>query len=139
MWFWNLTYYFGLIGTVVMLSALIGELLKEPTDYYHDNIAMGITSTLVFGILPLAVGYIQRKRLKRILQEEEKAQRTTDLLRLAQSNKGVLTLTDVSLGLGLSIEDARNILDEAVIKGICQIEFDEKGSLQYIFPDLVSN
>jgi len=43
------------------------------------------------------------------------------------------------LHLGISVDEARIRLEEAVQKGICRLEIDEEGNISYIFPDLISN
>lgn len=115
----------GLVDTIITPGA-------------ENQIGPGIAAFFMVGILPLVIGFWQRRKAKMLKIETEKANRITSLLRLAKSNNGTLSVSEVSLNLGISIDEAKDRLEEAVTKGVCRVEIDENGSLDYIFHDLLS-
>lgn len=135
MWLWNILFYFGIFGTTLMGIGLADEIISPSAE---NQIGPGIAAFFTFGILPLTIGFWQRRKAKRLKIEAEKANRITSLLRLAKSNNGTLSVSEVSLNLGISIDEAKEQLEEAVTKGVCRVEIDENGSLDYIFHDLIS-
>ena len=135
MWFWNLLFYLGIFGTTLMGFGLVDEIISPGEE---NQLGPGIAAFFLVGILPLTIGFWQRRKAKKLKIEAEKANRITSLLRLAKSSNGVLSVSEVSLNLGISIDEAKERLEEAVTKGICRVEIDENGSLDYFFHDLIS-
>lgn len=128
-------FYSGLTLTIVMIVGLIDIIFirKNPNE-----LGPAIGATVMFGLMPLIVGFIQRKKYRRRKKEEEEAERINLILRLAKMKGGVLSIAETSLELGISIDEAKDRLEEAVIKGICRVELDEDGNVDYLFPDLLS-
>lgn len=135
MWFWSLLFYGGIFGTTLMLFAALGELVNNG---FTKDFFVGIASFMIVGIIPLFLGFFKRRKLKRIQEEILKAERINSILRLAKRQNGILKVSEVSLELGISVDEARNRLEEAVNKGVCRLEIDENGNLSFIFPDLIS-
>lgn len=68
------------------------------------------------------------------LEELEKA-----ILQTAQEFKGVLAITDIIEYTKLSVNEAEDVLDVLIGKGLCKKEFDKVTSTaKFIFPDFVS-
>lgn len=132
---WNILLYLGIFGTALMTFGLISDLIKNN----FQELGPGFTAWLIVGILPLTIGYLKRKQIKIKQLEAQKVHRQTSLLRLAKAHQGTLSTSEVALSLGVSIDEAREILEEAVTKGICTLEIDDNGNLDYIFRDLISN
>ncbi len=59
------------------------------------------------------------------------------VLNLAKENGGYLTPTVFSLRASVSIEEAKQILDKYIERGIAQIEVTDEGIVKYIFPELI--
>jgi len=133
---WNTLYYVGIFGTALMTFATLSILVEKgiTKDFF-----VNLSSLMIVGIIPLLLGYFKRRKIQKLQEEIQKAERITSLLRLAKTKNGMLSISEVSLELGISVDEARNRLEEAVSKGVCRIELDEKGNLDYIFPDLLKN
>jgi len=58
------------------------------------------------------------------------------ILNLARENKGILTVSDVALGAGISMDEAKKILDALVSKGFAELRVRKSGSLVYVIPDM---
>ncbi len=133
---WNILFYLGIFGTGLMSVGLISEIINPNEDI---QIAPGITALLIFGIIPLFLGFYKKRQLKKLLLVNKKTGRFNSLLKLAKIKNGILSISEVSLELEISIDEARDVLEEAVTKGICTVEIDDNGNLDYIFRDLISN
>ncbi|MFN3780804.1 MAG: hypothetical protein ACK4SO_01355 [Candidatus Kapaibacteriota bacterium] len=59
------------------------------------------------------------------------------VLSVAKENGGYLTPSIFSLQTSVSIEEAKQILDQYVQRGIAQIEVTDDGIVKYIFPELI--
>jgi hypothetical protein len=59
------------------------------------------------------------------------------ILRLAKENKGILTVSDVALGAGIPMEEAKRQLDDFVAKGFAELRSRSNGSQFYIIPDFL--
>lgn len=132
---WNILFYLGIFGTSLMTFGVISDLIKSN----YQELSPGFAALFIVGILPLTIGYLKRKQIKSKQLETQKIQRHTTLLRLAKTQQGTLSTSEVALSLNISIDEARNLLEEAVTKGICRVEVDDNGNLIYIFYDLISN
>lgn len=132
---WNILFYLGIFGTSLMSFGLISILIENNLQ----ELAPGFSAWLIFGILPLIIGFLKRKQVKIKQLEAQKVHRHTSLLRLAKAHQGILSTSEVALSLGVSIDEARDVLEEAVANGICTVEIDDNGNLDYIFRDLISN
>jgi len=60
------------------------------------------------------------------------------ILRLAKENKGVLTVSDVALGAGISMTEAKKHLDDMVARGFAELRTHKNGSQVYIIPDMLN-
>jgi len=136
MWFWNLLFYSGIFGTALMMFATLGEFVNNGLS---KDFFIGLTSLMVVGIIPLFLGFFKKQKLKKIRAEIQNIEKINSILRLAKTQNGILKVAEVSLHLGISVDEARIRLEEAVQKGICRLEIDEEGNISYIFPYLISN
>jgi len=59
------------------------------------------------------------------------------ILRLAKENKGILTVSDVALGAGISMTEAKKHLDDMVARGFAELRTRKNGSQAYIIPDML--
>jgi len=73
----------------------------------------------------------------RIVRDKEHIERT--ILKLAKTNKGILTASELALAGNISIEEAKNNLDAMVSKGFAELRVRQSGSLVYAIPDLMDN
>ena len=72
----------------------------------------------------------------RVIQEKESIERV--ILRLAKTNKGILTASELALSANVPIEAAKKDLDAMVSKGYAELRVRQSGALVYTIPDLMS-
>jgi len=73
----------------------------------------------------------------RIIHEKESVERV--ILKLAKTNKGILTASEVALAANITVEEARRDLDAMVSKGFAELRVRQSGSLVYTIPDLMDS
>jgi len=61
------------------------------------------------------------------------------ILKLAKTNKGILTASELALSAHISIEEAKKDLDAMVSKGFAELRVRQSGSLVYTIPDLMDS
>jgi len=59
------------------------------------------------------------------------------ILRLAKENKGILTVGEVALETGFSMEEAKKQLDDLVARGYAELRTRSNGSQVYVIPDFL--
>ena len=73
----------------------------------------------------------------RVFNEKENVEHV--ILRLAKTNKGIITSSELALAAKISVDEARKTLDEMVTKGHAELRVRQSGSLVYTIPDLMSD
>ena len=73
----------------------------------------------------------------RIVHGKETVERA--ILKLAKSNRGVLTASETALAANISVEDAKRDLDAMVSKGFAELRVRQSGALVYIIPDFTES
>ena len=73
----------------------------------------------------------------RIVENKEPVERV--ILKLAKSNKGILTASEVALSGDITVEEAKKDLDAMVSKGFAELHVRQSGSLVYTIPDLMDS
>jgi hypothetical protein len=103
---------------------------------------------LVFaGVLPLVRGLSRliEGRARRPLDtprsgtKNAKAAQEREILRLAKSKRGILTVASASLDSSLSLEETEKVLSDLSSRGFAQMEVEENGTISYRFPDFLPN
>jgi hypothetical protein len=61
------------------------------------------------------------------------------ILRLARTNKGIITASEVALEARISIDDAKKHLEEMVGKGHAELRVRKSGTLVYVLPEFMEN
>jgi len=59
------------------------------------------------------------------------------ILKIAKENNGIVTVSDVSLGANISIDEAKKVLETLVSKGFAELRVRKSGSLVYVIPDMM--
>lgn len=98
---------------------------------------------LCFAGLPALLRGIQRIYSQRAIARQRRAEmpratdadRTKQILRVAQANKGKVTPALVTLNSSLSLEDAERLLQEMSSKGYASMNVTESGRIEYEFPE----
>jgi TM2 domain-containing membrane protein YozV len=73
----------------------------------------------------------------RVIHDKEPVERV--ILKVAKTNKGILTASEVALAASISVEDARKKLDAMVSKGFAELRVRQSGALVYTIPDLMDS
>ena len=61
------------------------------------------------------------------------------VLKLAKTNKGIITSSELALAANASIEEAKKALDNMVTKGHAELRVRQSGTLVYVIPDLLDS
>jgi len=72
-----------------------------------------------------------------IVREKEPLERV--ILKLAKSNNGIITASDLALSASISMEDAKKDLDAMVNKGFAELRVRQSGAIVYAIPDLINS
>ncbi|GAB4342051.1 MAG: hypothetical protein OHK0038_21850 [Flammeovirgaceae bacterium] len=114
----------GTLTVFVMIGLLVTENTKEETG----NLILG---WLFIGLFPLVVGLYFFNKLNKRIKKRLETDIEVSLVRLAHQKKGKLLVPDVVSALGVTTNNARNILDELNIKGVFDIEVTSEGIIEY--------
>ena len=71
------------------------------------------------------------------VHEKESIERV--ILKLAKTNKGILTASELALSANISIEEAKKCLEAMVSKGFAELRVRQSGTLVYTIPDLMDS
>jgi len=61
------------------------------------------------------------------------------VLKLAKSNKGIITASDLALAAKTPVEEAKKTLDTMISKGHVELRVRQSGSLVYVVPDMLDS
>lgn len=102
-----------------------------------NDIATGIAIMFFLGNVPLIAGVLllRQSRAKKRRAMMETAERV--LLQLARQNRGTLTASTVAMETPLTVEEAREMLELMVTRGIADVDVDDHGVVAYRFRELV--
>jgi len=139
-------HYLGKIGTGFLwmfTGGLLGigsiyDLITLPRQVQEANIRKAILEETVRQKL---TGKPDWRRVddgqSRVVREKESVERV--ILRLAKSNKGILTASELALSANIPLEEAKRDLDAMVSKGYAELRVRQSGSLVYTIPDLLDS
>lgn len=106
-------------------------------DVYRgpQSVALGFGLLLysVFGIIYSTKGI---KKIRRYEKLQRQRKLDTQILELSISNKGVLFPSTVSIALEITIEEAKQILDGYVARGVAELEVTSEGKVLYKFSEM---
>jgi hypothetical protein len=115
--------------------------------YFTDNIGLVLESGYPFALKVGAALKFKGKQgeVKQGSQRSTSGQTRTAgaespelaILRLAKEKSGILTVSDVALETGISMEEAKKQLDDMVTKGFAELRTRTNGSQAYIIPDFL--
>jgi hypothetical protein len=108
--------------------------------YFKDNIGLVLESGYPFALKVGAALKFNGKQ--RNIRSSNNAQFGGDsselmILRLAKENKGILTVSEVALEAGISMDEAKRQLDDFAAKGFAELRTRRNGSQAYIIPDFL--
>ena len=119
----------GVFGVVILAGVCIG--MVEGTSKY--SLVTDVMLTILFGILPIVCGIRLYKRIrqavaKRTVEDSEKI-----VLKLAKKRRGALTVAEVTANSALTLEQAKDTLDQLNIKGFNEMDVSDAGIIVYKF------
>lgn len=121
-------------GLVVTLLAAIGVIV-EPTDDFVSFI-IGI---IFIGVIPLIVGYLIRRNVRKNISKQTSMAMNHGVLRLAKNRGGILTETEVSLNLRIPLRESKRLLEALVISGYCTVDVNNNGIIEYRFNEYITD
>jgi TM2 domain-containing membrane protein YozV len=134
---WMFTGGLGMVGSVF-------DFLTLPGQVREANIRQAILDNNVkININTNYNGYGRQKWRNvndgeaKIVHEKEPVERA--ILKLAKSNKGILTASEVALAANITVEEAKKDLDAMVSKGFAELRVRQSGALVYTIPDFMEN
>lgn len=103
-------------------------ILADPKDMMASIAAM-----FFLGNVPLIAGVLllRRSRIQKRRERIEHAERA--LLQLAWQNSGVLTTSTVAMETPLTVQEARELLELMVTRGVADIDVRDNGVVAYRF------
>ena len=72
-----------------------------------------------------------------IVKEKESVEFT--VLKIAKTNHGIITSSELALAAKTPLEDAKKALDNMVSKGHAELRVRQSGTLVYVIPDLLDS
>jgi len=70
-----------------------------------------------------------------IVKEKESVEHT--ILKIAKTNHGIITASELAIGAKAPLENAKKALDNMVSKGYAELRVRQSGTLVYVIPDLL--
>jgi uncharacterized membrane protein YidH (DUF202 family) len=119
----------GVFG-IVMIAGVSIQFLEGTSKY--SRVTDGLL-TVLFGILPLVGGVWLYKRVRQAVTRRTVDDSEKIVLRLAQRRQGVLTVAEVAANSTLSVEQAKETLDQLNLKGFNEMDVSDAGILVYKF------
>ncbi len=121
---------FGALATVAMVASMFSPSPKS-------SLATDISATIIFGNIPLVAGVLlvragRVQRRRKLIESSER-----QLLAIARNHSGKLTATLVAMETPLSIDEAREILEMFVTRGVVDMIVDDNGVVLYYFRELM--
>ena len=122
----------GLLGVfgLVMIAGVSIQALEGTSKY--SRVTDGVL-TVLLGILPLVGGVWRYKRVRQAVTRRAVDDSEKIVLRLAQRRQGVLTVVEVAANSTLSVEQAKETLDQLNLKGFNEMDVSDAGILVYKF------
>jgi|SRR5690606_8593059 len=134
----------GLIGAasiIFSITFLLGAVASLITKTSSPTSVVGlIISAIILIITPFIIGFFLMKWAFTAHKVERKKLNKKErmVLQLAETRGGRLTLTELAMETPLTLEEAKDLLDEWALKGYATIKISEKGTLVYHFYDMLT-
>ena len=119
----------ALFGLFMILGAV--ALMTDPK--YKDSIASDIALLVLLGVAPLAFAIWLFVRTRASAARRVEAVHEQMVLHLAGRHQGVLTVPQLAEESGMSLEQAKEILDRLYRKSFNQLSLAESGEAIYTF------
>jgi predicted transcriptional regulator len=123
---WLFTGGLGMFGSIYDFFTL-------PNQVREANIRNALYNREMKNFHGPAFGYVNGA----VNGKENKTNIEHAILRIARENKGILTVSEVALGAGIPIDEAKKCLELLVSKGFAELRVRRSGSLVYVISDMV--
>jgi TM2 domain-containing membrane protein YozV len=129
-------------GGLIMIGSIY-DFLTLPEQVREANIRRAILNNKVKVNINVNDGYGRQKWRNindgeaRVIHGKEPVERV--ILKLAKSNKGILTASELALAANITVEEAKRDLEAMVSKGFAELRVRQSGSLVYTIPDLMDS
>jgi hypothetical protein len=130
------------MASVIIVAYLNGEYAGGKPDYKGSGSPGGLAFGLIccggFPFLTSAVLYFMMKKQKAANQLQLQQYLEHKIFYFARSQNGQVTITEIVMELGISADEAKKLMDNLVVKGFCEMQIAESGTIVYKFNDLSS-
>jgi predicted transcriptional regulator len=137
--FWKLTFGVGLIDTLFFTIVGLANIVSTVPKDNDNNISIWIGLITFFGLIPIGLGYFLKNKAEIEFQSYQEKYIELELLNIAKEKQGILKLSDIVLALSTSYDEAKQLMQDLISKGMFKMEVDEEGNIYYVFPDFVTN
>jgi len=127
-------FYLGKIGTGI-LWMLTGGLLGIGSIYDLVTLSKQVKQANIEKAI--LNGTIEPNYMRQSGNKKESIEHV--ILKIAKTNKGIITSSELALEAKATIEEAKKALDNMVSKGHAELRVRQSGSLVYAIPDLMDN
>ncbi len=126
----------GKVVSVILM--LVGGLFTVSTcsalfDAANPDKMSLVAGMTIFGVVPLLGGMLLFRKVKKAEKDTNIEFTERMILSLASKNKGILTAFHLAENTTLNLEEAKQTLDQYVIKGHARIEVNDNGGIEYHF------
>lgn len=115
----------------VMVLGFSMQIMEGTSSYALQT---DLVLVLALGGVPIGSGVWLIRRLRKVVAARDRAGREKVVLQLAAGRQGVLTVPEVAAHSALTLEQAKETLDELNLKGVNQMDVSDAGIIVYRFP-----
>ncbi|KAA3618765.1 MAG: hypothetical protein DWQ05_07330 [Calditrichaeota bacterium] len=129
----RIVYFIGILIIIlgfIMTAGSIGNMVDPENE---KSTTEWIIWTVLLGIIPMVAGFLICRKMKLQAKNRDSESLERQLLQLAKSNKGRLTIAEVSMNMAISSAEAKNLLDECHLNNLADIEASDSGVVTYTF------
>jgi hypothetical protein len=116
--------------------ALIGVYFEDKPETDQANMFVG---WIFIGLVPMVLGFVGKRFAKRKGKTTSFRSQQHQLLQLAKKKQGKVSVSDVSLGLNISLKDAQKLLEDHVKRSFAEPEVDYRGVVIYVFKEFLTD
>lgn len=118
--------------TLLILLIIFGAFWILVFFVLRNEETTGDVPMLIFlGIIPVLIGAFLLFLMKKSKAKEDKHNMTNQIIKIAQNHEGKVTTLDLLNEMNLSVDDAKQELEELYSQGILRVEVSEKGGVYY--------
>ena len=132
-WVERLIYVLGILIILFGLLMTTGGLINLFDASQEDSAAKLLVMVGLLGIVPIIVGFVMCRKMKRNARHRKDERIERQILQLAKDNQGQLTISEVSRQLSLSSTEAKAVLDQCHLNNLAELQMSDTGVVVYRF------